>query len=154
MKDYLPLLRKLRRMSTSPLSELKHTRKTARVALLSNNKCPYCHFRSLFIIIFSMSNKLFFIKSIHTFIFFFQVACLVYVLYAGITRTFNLFLLLAITAIFFNGLLLLINRGRCPLTTLVPKKRTPKKAPSQISSFQIGLHAMSLEFPLYYFQPS
>jgi hypothetical protein len=65
-----------------------------------------------------MPNKLFLIKFIHSVIFWWQVACLAYLLYAGITRTFNVIVLVAIVSILINGLLLLLNKGRCPFTTL------------------------------------
>jgi len=68
-----------------------------------------------------MRNKLLFIKLIHTAVFVFMSACLVYILYCGITRTYNWTLLLAISAILINGLALLLNRFRCPLTTLARK---------------------------------
>ncbi|MFC2065952.1 hypothetical protein ACFLUO_02665 [Chloroflexota bacterium] len=69
-----------------------------------------------------MLNKLFFIKSVHTIIFFLMWLCLIYILYCGITRTYNWVLLLAIGAILIEGLALLVNRGRCPLATLAEKQ--------------------------------
>ena len=48
-------------------------------------------------------------------------ACLIYILYCGITKTYNWPLLLAISAILINGLAVLLNHGRCPLTTLAEK---------------------------------
>ena len=51
-------------------------------------------------------------------IFWWQIACLGYLLYAGITRTFNALGLIAITSILINGILLALNKGRCPFTTL------------------------------------
>jgi hypothetical protein len=65
-----------------------------------------------------MFNKIFWIKSAHSIIFWWQVACLVYILYAVITATFNIILLIAIGSILLNGILLLLNHGRCPFTTL------------------------------------
>ena len=65
-----------------------------------------------------MFNKLFLIKFVHSLIFWWQAACLIYILYAGISRTFNLILLIAILSILLNGILLLLNKGRCPFTTL------------------------------------
>ena len=63
-------------------------------------------------------NRLFLIKFIHSVIFWWQLACLVYLLYAGITRTFNFLVAVAVASILINGLLLLLNKGRCPFTTL------------------------------------
>ncbi len=65
-----------------------------------------------------MFNKLFFIKFFHSIIFWWQLACLAYLLYAGITRTFNIVVLIAIISILINGILLALNKGRCPFTTL------------------------------------
>ncbi len=77
-------------------------------------------------------NKLFLIKLTHTIIFFFMSACLIYVLYCGITRTYNWTLLVALSAILIEGLALLINRGRCPLTTLAEKKGAVKGSVTDI----------------------
>jgi len=68
-----------------------------------------------------MLNRLFVIKVVHTVVFYFMCACLLYILYCGITGTFNWALLVAIAAIFLEGLALLLNRGRCPFTTLAEK---------------------------------
>ena len=65
--------------------------------------------------------KIFVVKFIHSVIFFFMVACLCYVLYCAITRRYDWTLLLALIAIFLEGLALLLNRWRCPLTTLAEK---------------------------------
>jgi hypothetical protein len=70
--------------------------------------------------------KLFLIKFSHSLIFWWQAACLGYILYAGITRTFNAILLIAIGSILLNGLLLLLNDGRCPFTTLAENKGAEK----------------------------
>jgi hypothetical protein len=42
-------------------------------------------------------------------------------LYAGITRTFNLFILIPIGSVLLNGLLLFLNKGRCPFTNLAER---------------------------------
>lgn len=68
-----------------------------------------------------MLNKLFLVKSIHTTIFIFMSACLIYILYSGITGTYNWTLLVAIGAILVEGLVLIINRWQCPLTNLARK---------------------------------
>jgi hypothetical protein len=67
------------------------------------------------------SKKVFAIKLFHSFIFFFMVACLFYVLYCAIFRRYDWTLLIALVAIFIEGLALLLNRWRCPLTTLAEK---------------------------------
>jgi len=79
-----------------------------------------------------MFNKLFFIKFIHSLIFWWQAACLAYLLYAGITRTFNIILLVAIGSILLNGMLLLLNKGRCPFTTLAEKQGAKKGSVTDI----------------------
>ena len=47
--------------------------------------------------------------------------CLIYVLYAALAKAFNWVLLLALVAIFSEGIALVLNKGRCPLTTLAEK---------------------------------
>ncbi len=68
-----------------------------------------------------MINKLFLIKLVHSLIFFLMLACLIYILYSGITGTFNLLLLLALIAIFTEGIALILNNWRCPLTGLAER---------------------------------
>jgi len=67
------------------------------------------------------NKKIFAIKFVHSVIFIFMVACLVYILYCAIIRRYDWTLLAALIAIFIEGLALLLNRGRCPLTTLAEK---------------------------------
>ena len=73
-----------------------------------------------------MFNKLFVIKLVHSVIFWWQAACLAYILYAGITGTFNILLLIVILSILVNGVLLLFNHGRCPFTTLAENQGAQK----------------------------
>ncbi len=47
--------------------------------------------------------------------------CLIYVLYAALAKAFNWVLLLALVAMFSEGIALVLNKGRCPLTTLAEK---------------------------------
>ena len=68
-----------------------------------------------------MLDKIFFIKLVHSLIFFLMVGCLAYILYSGITKTFNGVLLFALIAFLIEGITLIINRWRCPLTTLAEK---------------------------------
>jgi len=67
------------------------------------------------------SKKIFAIKFVHSVIFIFMVACLGYILYCAITRRYDWTLLVALAAIFIEGLALLLNRWRCPLTTLAER---------------------------------
>jgi hypothetical protein len=50
-----------------------------------------------------------------------MLACLVYILYCGITGTFGLFLLVALVAIFAEGMALILNGWQCPLTTFAER---------------------------------
>jgi hypothetical protein len=65
--------------------------------------------------------KIFAIKFVHSVIFIFMVACLVYILYCAIAGRYDWTLLAALVAISVEGLALLLNRGRCPLTSLAEK---------------------------------
>ncbi|OGO07616.1 MAG: hypothetical protein A2Y92_00790 [Chloroflexi bacterium RBG_13_57_8] len=65
--------------------------------------------------------KIFIIKFVHSFIFLFMVACLVYILYCAIVERYDWTLLIALGAIFLEGLALLLNRWRCPLTSLAER---------------------------------
>jgi hypothetical protein len=79
-----------------------------------------------------MRNKLFFIKFVHSVIFWWQVIGLGYLLFAGIIRTFNILVLLAVISIITNGILLLLNKGRCPFTTLAEKQGANKGSVTDI----------------------
>ena len=57
---------------------------------------------------------------------------LLYILYCAITRTYNWILLLALIAIMINGLALLLNHMRCPLTTLAEKLGAEKGSVTDI----------------------
>jgi len=57
----------------------------------------------------------------HSLISFFLLFCLVYILYAGLTATFNLFLYLTIATILIEGVAILLNGWQCPLTILSEK---------------------------------
>ena len=68
-----------------------------------------------------MNTKVFIIKLTHSLIFWFQVACIAYLLYAGIARDFNIYIFIPIAAILINGILLYFNNGRCPFTNLAER---------------------------------
>jgi len=70
-----------------------------------------------------MSNekRIFYIKLFHSIIFLFMVACLAYIFYCAVVGRYDWTLLVALSAIVFEGLVLLINRGRCPFTNLAEK---------------------------------
>jgi hypothetical protein len=65
--------------------------------------------------------KLFIIKFVHSIIFFFMVACLVYILYCAVARRYDWTLLIALGAILIEGMALLLNRFRCPMTSLAER---------------------------------
>ena len=90
----------------------------------------YCQIR--YCIISFMRSKLFFIKFVHSLIFWWQVICLGYLFFACITKTFNILVLRAIISILLNGLLLLLNKGRCPFTTLAEKQGAVKGSVTDI----------------------
>ncbi len=95
-------------------------------------------------------SKIFIIKFVHSVIFWWQAACLAYTLYAGITRAFNIALLVATGSIMLNGILLLLNKGRCPFTTLAEKQGAEKGSVTDI--FLPGCIARNIfrvAFPLF-----
>ena len=65
-----------------------------------------------------MPKRLLVLKWLHSIIAFFMLGCLIYILYAGITVTFNLFLWIAIATILIEAVAISLNRWQCPLTTL------------------------------------
>ena len=56
------------------------------------------------------------IKSLHTLIFLVMSAAIVYVLYAGVVRRYDGWLLLALGAVILECVVYLANNRRCPLT--------------------------------------
>ncbi len=59
-------------------------------------------------------------------------ACLFYILYAGVTKTFNWILLMAVIAIFVEGTALILNKWRCPLASLAEKYGAEKGSVTDI----------------------
>lgn len=66
-------------------------------------------------------DKVFIVKLVHSIIYFFMVACLCYIFYCALTGRYDWTLLIALIAICVEGLVLLLNRGRCPFTPLAEK---------------------------------
>ncbi|MCB9453943.1 MAG: hypothetical protein H6672_21125 [Anaerolineaceae bacterium] len=64
---------------------------------------------------------LFLIKGFHTLVFLFMSACILYVLYAGLTRRYDIWLALAIGAVLLEVAVFVLNRLRCPLTALAQR---------------------------------
>ena len=65
-----------------------------------------------------MCKKLFYLKLMHTIIWFFYVLIISYILYAGIYNKINLYLWLAICLVIIEEIILIIFKGKCPLTVL------------------------------------
>lgn len=65
-----------------------------------------------------MDKKLFLIKLLHTIIWFFYVCIILYILYAAIFDKINSYLWIAITLVFLEGLILMVFKGKCPLTVV------------------------------------
>jgi len=68
-----------------------------------------------------VNRKVFFIKFVHSILFWLLTFCLFYILYGAITKTYDWTVLAAILIIFVEGMSLVFNHGRCPLTTLAEK---------------------------------
>jgi hypothetical protein len=58
------------------------------------------------------------IKSVHLSLFFVMCASLVYAFYAAVVGRYDGWLIAALAVILCDGLSIVFNRGRCPLTTL------------------------------------
>lgn len=56
------------------------------------------------------------IKTLHTLIFLLMSAAILVVLYCGLTRTYNLWLAVALIAVILECVVFLANNRRCPLT--------------------------------------
>ncbi|OGI10555.1 MAG: hypothetical protein A2Y40_04440 [Candidatus Margulisbacteria bacterium GWF2_35_9] len=65
--------------------------------------------------------KLFLVKLLHTIIWAFYVIIIFYIVYAGITNQINIYVWISIGLVFFEGLVLLIYKWKCPLTILGSK---------------------------------
>ena len=68
-----------------------------------------------------VNKKVFVVKFIHSTLFWLMVFCLFYILYCAISRIYDWTLLTAIGIIIIEGLSLVFNHWRCPLTTLAEK---------------------------------
>jgi hypothetical protein len=65
-----------------------------------------------------MYKKLFYLKLMHTIIWFFYVLIILYILYAGIYNEINSYLWFAICLVIIEEIILIIFKGKCPLTIL------------------------------------
>ncbi|MFZ5966975.1 MAG: hypothetical protein ACOYVK_07345 [Bacillota bacterium] len=65
-----------------------------------------------------MNKKLFYIKLSHTIIWVFYVFIICFILYAGIFNKIDIYVWIAIDLVIFEGIILLIFKGKCPLTIL------------------------------------
>ncbi len=78
------------------------------------------------------NKKVFVIKSIHAVLFLLLVFCLFDVLFIAVTRSYDWTLFPAIGIIVFDGVAIVSNRGRCPLTTLAERYGAKNGAVTQI----------------------
>jgi len=62
--------------------------------------------------------KIFWVKFVHSLIFFVMTVCILYVLYSGVVNRVGWLTLFCILLVFGEGAAVAINRGRCPLTTM------------------------------------
>lgn len=67
------------------------------------------------------NKKVIFVKSVHLSLFILMCLSLFYVLYCAIVRIFDWTLFTAMAVILIDGLSIVLNRGRCPLTVLAEK---------------------------------
>jgi hypothetical protein len=63
-------------------------------------------------------HKIFWVKFVHSLFFFLMTVCILYVLFSGLFNRVGVLTWIAIVLVISEGLVLAINRGRCPLTTL------------------------------------
>ncbi|MBU1038983.1 hypothetical protein KKC17_01985 [Patescibacteria group bacterium] len=68
-----------------------------------------------------------FIKSLHTIIWLIMAVATIYILYAGLTKTFNIWLWISIGLLVMESIVLLINRWTCPLTPVAMKYTTDRQ---------------------------
>ena len=97
-----------------------------------------------------MKSGIVIIKAIHSLIFFYMAACLVYILYAAIAGDFSVILVIALLSIVFEGAVLLLNKGTCPLRSLAEKYGSENGAVTDI--FLPGFIARNIfrvSFPLF-----
>lgn len=65
--------------------------------------------------------RLLLIKLVHTVIWMFYVAVISYVVYAGFSNTLHSFVWIAIGLVVLEGVILILNQGKCPLTPMAAK---------------------------------
>jgi polyferredoxin len=68
------------------------------------------------------------IKLIHNIVWIVMVAADLYILYAGITKTFNLLLIISIVLLVIETLVLVFNGWTCPLTSVAGKYTEDRSA--------------------------
>ena len=90
------------------------------------------------------------IKLFHTLVFFFLSACIVYILYCGITNRYSRKTTAAIVLIVFEGIVLVLNGWQCPLTSLA-KVSGPHSPTSPACFFPTGWRIIFSAFARRYF---
>ena len=68
-----------------------------------------------------MKQKLMITKLIHTIIWLFFVIDILYIVYAGLFNKISYLVWLAIILVVFEGIVLLLNKGKCPITSIAYK---------------------------------
>lgn len=68
-----------------------------------------------------MKAQIFVIKVLHSLLFFF-IFCMVYIAYAGLTRTYNFWLIFSVCSLSIEAFILWINGWHCPLTRLAENR--------------------------------
>lgn len=66
------------------------------------------------------------IKTAHTLVWIIMVSACFYILYAGLTNTFDLILVISIILLTLETLVLILNKWTCPFTPLAQKYTTEK----------------------------
>src|SRR3990172_1332054 len=89
-----------------------------------------------------MAKRLVLLKWFHSLIAFFMLACLLYILYAGVPGTFSIILVVAIVTILIEGAAISLNKCQCPLTPLAEKHGAEKGSVADI--FMPGIIARNL----------
>lgn len=66
-------------------------------------------------------NKLILVKSIHSLVWLIMASAAIFILYAGVTNTVNIWLWISIGLLIIESIVLILNRWTCPLTPIAMK---------------------------------
>ena len=73
------------------------------------------------VVLRTTTNRVFYIRLTHAILFLLMTFGVLYILYSGVTQTYNWVLIFSISTFTLESLALLLNRWRCPLTDLAMK---------------------------------